>query len=441
MTPIFKTGERSSVTNYRPISILSAIPKLFESLVCDFLTPVLDPLLINEQFGFRPQRSTELNLLTHVDYLANALENGGQVDTIYTDFSKAFDRVSHVVLLHKLEMLGIHGPLLSWFKSYLSKRRQIVRLGNFYSYEIDNPSGVPQGSHLGPILFNVFINDISNCVAHGHCQFQLFADDLKLSHQIFNPGDCEELQQDVDNLVEWCTRNGMALNPIKCKAMSFHRSRNPINFNYLIDGVALENISSVKDLGVTLDTPLNFISHIPNIVSKALQMLGFIRRCTIDFNNIAALKWLYCALVRPHLEYASCVWSPYYNVHKYALERVQHKFLKHVAYKMNLMDYTDEVMLSLLNMSPILVRHQKRDLATLYNILHNGVSAPVLLERIGLHAPPRSTRATLSFSVPTHRTNYGYNTFISRSSRLANSHDRLDFFSTPSRFRKQLDSL
>ena len=112
MKPIFKSGEKSSVTNYWPISIISTIPKIFESLVCDFITPLIEPQLIKEQFGFRPGRSTELNLLTHIDFLLDALERGCQVDTIYTHFSKAFDRVSHSMLLHKLKLIGVDEPLI-----------------------------------------------------------------------------------------------------------------------------------------------------------------------------------------------------------------------------------------------------------------------------------------------------------------------------------------
>ena len=436
ITPIFKSGLRSEVANYRSITISSTVPKVFESLVCDFISPKLDPLLIDQQFGFRNERDTEFNLLTHADSLADALEGGYRVDTVYTDFSKAFDRVSHDILIHKLKMFGLDDPLLSWFRSYLSQRTQIVRIGNFYSREIDVPSGVPQGSHLGPLLFNVFINDVHECISHS--QFLLFADDLKLYCPIHNIEDCDKLQYDVNNLVDWCQRNGMALNPVKCKAMSFYRGRNPINVNYHIMNVPLENVKTVKDLGITFDVSLNFISHLSNIVSKAFQLLGFIKRCTADFSSVAALKQLYCALVRPHLEYASCVWSPYYNIHKQTLERVQHKFLKLIAYRMNLIDYTDAELLSLLNMSPILVRHQRRDLLSLYNLLHNRRSAPMLLNKIGLHVPRRDTRSSQSFSVPFHRTNYGYNSFISRASRLANDLNQLDFFSLPNQFLKAL---
>ena len=177
------------------------------------MSPILDLVLNDHQFGFRPHRSTEGYLLTHIDYLSKVLENGHQVDIIYTDFSKAFDRVSHDILLNKLRVLGLNAPLLLWLRSYLCGRRQIVRIANFNSYEIEIPSGVPQGSHLGPLLFNVFINDIRECFSLS--QFQLFADDLNFSSIIANESDHDKLQYDLNSLVDWCQRNGMSLNPEK----------------------------------------------------------------------------------------------------------------------------------------------------------------------------------------------------------------------------------
>ena len=282
---------------------------------------MLEPLLINQQFGFRPRKSTELNLLTQVDFLLDALERGYQVDTIYTDFSKAFDRVPHNILLHKLKMIGLDEPLLSWCKSYLSDRRQIVKIGTFLSKIIHVPSGVPQGSHLGPLLFNIFINDINECFTT--CLFLLFADDLKLSCIIKSPDDCGKLQYDLNNLVDWCEINGMELNPTKCKIMTYTRSRNTIDSDYMIGCHSLERTSLFKDLGVTLDTSLQFSHHLDNVINKAFQMLGFIKRCTQDFTSTIALKTPYCALVRPHLEYASCVWSLFYGVHIDVLQRIE----------------------------------------------------------------------------------------------------------------------
>ena len=375
LKPIFKSGDKSSVTNYRPISIISTIPKIFESLVCDFITPLIEPQLIKEQFGFRPGRSTELNLLTHIDFLLDGLERGCQVDTIYTDFSRTFDRVSHSMLLHKLKLIGVDEPLISWFHSYLSGRRQTVKIGNFLSKIIHVTSGVPQGSHLGPLLFNVFINDIHECFTSS--LFLLFADDLKLSCIIKSPLDCDKLQYDLNNLVEWCKRNGMDLNSSKCKAVTFTRSKASIKFDYKIDHHILEKLPLIKDLGVILDENLNFINHLSNAVNKAFQMLGFIKRTTQDFTSIPALKSLYCSLVRPHLEYASCTWTPSYGVHINSLQLVEHKFLKLIAFKLNILDnYNDAELLSMLNMVPLSLRHKRRNLVTFYNIPSWKISCP-----------------------------------------------------------------
>ena len=129
---------------------------------------------------------------------------------------------------------------------------------------------------------------------------------------------------------------------------------------------------------MTLDSSLKFVSHVASVVSMKLQMLGFIKRCIVDFTNIAAIKRLYCSLVLPYLTYASCVWSPCYAIHRQSLERVLHKFLKYAAFKMNIIFQGDEQMLSILGLPSVLVRHQIRDLQLLYNILHNRSSIPEL---------------------------------------------------------------
>lgn len=169
-------------------------------------------------------------------------------------------------------------------------------------------------------------------------------------------------------------------------------------------------------------------------------MLGFMRRSTQDFTGITTLKTLYCSLVRPHLEYASCVWSPFYGVHIETLCHVEHKFLKQVAFKLNILEnYNDEDLLAILNMPPISIRHKMRKLITFYNILHGRAAASFLLNKINIPVPPRPTRSIASFHDPIiHRTNYGFNNFISRTARLANQYDNIDFFTTFDSFLRQV---
>lgn len=439
ITPILKSGDGAQVTNYRPISILSCIPKVFENIVCDFLSACLKNRFIDQQYGFLSHRSTELNLLTFTDFLTEALENGDNVHALYTDFSKAFDRVNHKCLIHKMRVLGVHGKLLMWLESYLSGRMQIVRVHNFKSFEIQIPSGVPQGSHLGPLLFNVYINDIASCFLH--TRFLMFADDLKFYMRVGSTEDCLKVQSDLNRLVSWCTQNGMELNVHKCHLMVFSRCRSPIQFIYCANGNPLNTVSQIKDLGVILDSQLSYIPHIYTAVSKSLQILGFIKRCTKDFLNSASIRLLFCSLVRPHLDYCSCVWSPHYDVHIQAIERVQHKFLRYISFKEhhNIDDINYVEMEKALNITSLQVRRIHKDLSLFYNLLHSNSFAPGLTEKIGFHVPSRRTRQNHSFHIPPHRTNYGFNSYLTRAARMANQYsEKIDFFANQRSFKNQI---
>ena len=154
----------------------------------------------------------------------------------------------------------------------------------------------------------------------------------------------------------------------KCKTLSVYRGRYLSNFNYSINGVVLKSSTKIKDIGVTLDSFLNFVFYVASVVSMGFQM-----QWTVDS--------LYCSLALPHLTYASCVWSPCCAIHRQSLERVQHKFIKYAACKINIIFQDEEQMLSILGLPSVLVRHQITDLQLLYNILHNRSSIPELLKK------------------------------------------------------------
>ena len=289
-------------------------------------------------------------------------------------------------------------------------------------------SGVPQGSHLGPLLFNIFIHDITKTFPSGSSL--LFADDLKIFSKISTIDDSAQLQLQIDLLSEWCTANCMDLNVQKCQVMRFYRSRNPLLYNYKLHGQEFPTNETVRDLGVTLDSTLSFVPHIGEICNKALKMLGFVKRVTADFTNVKSLKTLYCSLVRSHLEYCSSVWSPYYAVHINKIEQIQHKFLRYAAYKLNIpcdeiADYTN--LENTLNLNTLSLRRRKHDLKILYNIINYRLYDPNLLGKINFHVPPCNTRHNYIFTQPFHRTNYGLNSPISRLTRIANL-ENLDIF-------------
>ncbi|XP_047989455.1 uncharacterized protein LOC125228811 [Leguminivora glycinivorella] len=186
--PVHKGGSKNNVENYRPISILSTLSKVFEKLVHKLIYPNLHNQIIPYQHGFVRNRSTTTNLLIYTSYLFESIDNNTQVDSVYTDFRKAFDRVDHQLLLEKIAYNGNRGNLWRWFKSYITNRTQKVTINGCESYAVKVSSGVPQGSILGPLLFTLFINDISNCFKF--CNILLYADDLKIYHTISNVNDC-----------------------------------------------------------------------------------------------------------------------------------------------------------------------------------------------------------------------------------------------------------
>uniref|UniRef100_A0A2S2R2Y8 RNA-directed DNA polymerase from mobile element jockey n=1 Tax=Sipha flava TaxID=143950 RepID=A0A2S2R2Y8_9HEMI len=299
--PIFKNGDTSDVVNYRPIAILSHIGKLFESLVFNSIQRATNATLIDEQHGFRPGRSAVTCNLVFSNYIFSAFNMNSQVDVVYTDFAKAFDRVEHSILGKVLENSGFGEPLLSWFNSYLSNRKQFVKVFEIKSDITNVPSGVPQGGHLSPMLFALFINNIKHVIHNS--KFLLFADDLKLFLKIDLINDCLLLQEDINAVVNWATNMGLEFNVVKCHSMSFYRTRTPITFTYFMNDFPLiHSDNTVTDLGIVFDRELNFHSHIENSCCKALKILGFLRRICSEFKLMTPLKLLYCAYVRSVLE-------------------------------------------------------------------------------------------------------------------------------------------
>jgi retron-type reverse transcriptase len=183
-----------------------------------------------------------------------------EVDCIYTDLKKAFDRVDISKLCLKLSIVGIGDPLLSWINSYLTNRKQKVGITSHRSREIKVTSGVPQGSHLGPVLFSIFINDIKNVIRDS--LFLLYADDLKLFYNIRSEQDCVRIQDDLCRVVSWCESNGLELNISKCKVIRYSRKKIITLPSYHIHNSALESLFQISDLEIILDSKLTFCPHI-----------------------------------------------------------------------------------------------------------------------------------------------------------------------------------
>jgi hypothetical protein len=327
--PVHKSGDKQLVSNYRPISLLPLFSKVFEKSVSVFIYNHVKHAINPAQHGFMKNRSTQTNLVCYVDFISSIIDKQGQVDSIYTDFSKAFDSVSHRRLLHKIKNYGIHGHMYDWISSYLDGRKQRVVIDNQCSSWASVTSGVPQGSLIGPLLFIIYINDLPSVLKHSKCL--LYADDAKIYRHTRD--DCHLLQEDLNNVNQWCKDWKLTLNTSKCMVISFTNKRTVNTFDYAIEGSPLARTDKVNDLGVILVSNLSFKTHISSVVNKSFRMLGFIKRTCYSFKDTKPLIALYKSYVRTNLEYCAVIWSPWQKQHCENIERVQRKFVKYLCFK------------------------------------------------------------------------------------------------------------
>lgn len=331
VTPIFKSGDNTNIENYRPISILSAISKIFDKLIFAHIHKTVKHMLTSEQHGFTAGKSTLTNLLEFTTYITNNMMGGGQVDTVFMDkwIQYLFDKIDHSILLRKLSRMPLDPCLIKLIQSYLNDRCQIVCVGGIKSQPITPKSSVPQGSVLSPLLFALFINDLPRLIK---AKILMFADDVKIFLRINSIIDTRTLQHDIQTIVEWCDQNNLKLNVQKCYIMSFTRRHDITfqHFNYNIGGITLNRVQSIRDLGVTLDRKLNFEAHVKIITKKAYSILGFICRSLNKFKNVNTYKMLYFTYVRSILEYCTPIWNPYYDVHVNDVERVQRRYTRSI---------------------------------------------------------------------------------------------------------------
>lgn len=424
--PIFKSGIRADVANYRGIAILSTIPKLFEKLVKDNLFHHIKNTISTRQHGFYPGRSTTTNLAILTNFVAHSIEAGDSVQIVYTDFSKAFDKIDHQKLILKLDRLNCNYLPTRWISSYLSDRKQIVSWDNFFSKQLSVTSGVPQGSHLGPLLFNLFINDVLSCFENSECL--IYADDLKIYKIIKNSLDAELFQSDLDNFSNWCQINQLCLNVNKCKTMNFNRKRTTDSYEFYLNDSLVNSVDSFTDLGVLFNTKLSFNDHVDNCVCKALSMLGFIKRFGQDFYDPYTLKTLYCSYVRSQLEYASVIWSPYYKNASERIESVQKKFLKYALRRLPRQDGIPRYILpsyssrcQLMNLSPLWARREANCATFIRDILDGRIDCQELLGLLPIFVPARRLRnGNFSIRQELCLTNFGRSEPIFNAARAFN---------------------
>ena len=397
--PIHKKGSRAAVENYRPISLTSHICKVFERIVVKELTKYLNSAkLFNDgQHGFRKGRSCVSQLLEHHQRILEALESDKAVDVVYLDFAKAFDRVDHTILLTKLKSMGISGKVLCWIHDFLTGRKHVVRVDGQLSSEGNVESGVPQGSSLGPLLFLILIADIDDCLEFASATS--FADDTRILAEITRESNCGDMQDDLIRIYNWANDNNMKFNNTKFELMSFSgKSRNlhkPTQHGftypcyYTEDGTLIQSVTSVRDLGVEMQCCASFDKQVNLAIKKGTQIAGWALRVFRSREKFVLLT-LFKAMVLPHLEYCSQVWSPVLSGQIQKLEAVLRSFTAKIN---GLHSLTYWERLKALNIYSLQRRRERYLIIYIYKIIVGAVknlSSPKF--KIKTHCSPRRGR-------------------------------------------------
>ena len=326
VVPIFKTGDVMEPKDYRPISLLPIISKVLEKIIAAQLTSHLESnhLLSTTQHGFRPQLSTESVLLTLTNTLFDTMDNKNISLLTLCDLSKAFDSVNHDILMNKMDMLRIDS---FWFQSYLHNRTQSVRIGKHVSKKLNVAYGVPQGSVLGPILFSIFVNDLSRHIPN--CLVIQYADDTQLIHR-GNTNNIQDLIQRGEETLAQTKRyfhlNGLLINTKKTQCMFVgtkgHISQIPPNTCLQVDGIKTFPSTSFKNLGIYFDSHMTFYTHVNNLSRKLFNTILYINRIKDHF-NIKARKIVMQTLVLSLINYDIKIWGTTNITHTKQIQKFQ----------------------------------------------------------------------------------------------------------------------
>lgn len=393
ITPIYKNGDRSVISNYRPISVLNNIAKILERCMKSRLIEhlIYNKILSDRQFGFVEGKSTEDAIFEVAKTVYNSFENNKKMIAIFLDLAKAFDTVSHSKLLNKLELYGIRGIAKSLFTSYLSERKQCVRINNSISKFDIVKCGIPQGTVLGPILFNIYLNELLHMKTSA--KTIAYADDTVLLIE----GDSWEMainksQLEISKIVQWLSENSLSVNITKTKFMCFSiynrdipnistlkvhnfvcSSENNINCNCKNE---LHSVKNIKYLGVCIDQNLRWEKHIELLNSNIRKLIWkfYQLRSFMPFN---ILKTLYYALAESIMRYGISIWGSAYPTNLKHINISQKHLLKVIAHKNKL--YPTESLfreidvfdINLLYIKSVLVFVHKRKPLLTTDIKHN----------------------------------------------------------------------
>ena len=400
--PVFKSGNRSDFSNYRPISLLSQFSKILEKLFNLRLEQFLisNEILSNCQYGFRSCMSTVHAALELIESISTAVDNKKHCAGVFIDLKKAFDTVNHDLLVKKLFFYGIRGTANAWLNNYLTNRNQYVIADDHSSGMRLITCGVPQASVLGPVLFLLYINDI--CNVSNLLKFVLFADDTNIFCSSTSLHDLQDtINWELDKLFVWFSVNRLSLNLGKTNYMLF-RSRPPDNELALkINNVVLPRVAATKFLGIIIDDKLSWKPHIQSVKSKLSSVLSIMYKAS-KLINTTGMYTLYCSLFHPYLSYCNEIWGNTYTSNVKCLFTLQKKAIRLIC-NADRLAHTNAMFkyMSILKLSEFV---KYKTAIVMFNIFHG--TLPIQLQmRFTKYSSVYSTRQTKSFVMVQVRTN------------------------------------
>lgn len=401
VVPVHKSGSKIELNNYRPISVLSVLSKLIEQILADRISNYLDNqrIVYDHQFGFRRGSSTWTAASELVDDIYHAMDSKKMTGVLFLDLKKAFDTVDHSILLQKLEYYGIRGVANNLLRSYLTGRRQYVYVNGATSSERMVTVGVPQGSNLGPLLFLLYINDLSKLQLYG--KPRMFADDTSVTYVADNTEQLmDQMREDLSKLQMYFSENLLSLNLTKTKYMIFHspRTRVVVQNELLIDSTVIEKVEEFKYLGLIFDSTLKWSTHIGKLKREISSFCGIFWRIS-KFFPLKHLVSMYQAFVQSKLQYLVSIWGSATKTLLKPLQAAQNRCLKVVYNRPRLYSTVDLYKNAAPSVFPILALREIQTLVNMKNILYN-----------------RSTHHNFVFSrsVHTHNTRNQGNLIITR---------------------------
>ena len=422
VVPVHKHGEKTYVENYRPISLLCLISKVLERCIFNNIKYRIYEQLNPCQHGFMPGKSCVTQFIEVLDQLGRELDRGKQIDVLYLDMSKAFDKVSHAELIHRLREFGFGGHILQWFGSYLTNRYQQTTVLGATSRPVPVTSGVPQGSILGPLLFLLYENHLPDVVTNS--KIATCADDTKIFKTIESSSDASALQDDLTKFEKVSTNINLGLNPSKCKVLRVTRKRNKIVHPYKLHHTILECTDCERDLGILTSSDLTWSKHVEYQCTKATKALGFVRRATLNIKDIAVRRTLYLSLVRSQLCYGSQIWAPQTVTLIKQAERTHRRATKYVLDLPFRCDTIYQQRLLLLDLIPLCYWHEFLDIVLFYKLINGHVSIDTNLLPSTTNNNRRETRSSdidhLKFSTNRCKTTTYQRSYLNRTTRLWN---------------------